>query len=144
MYGMFLKEMRKKLFQPLELKRISRTDQFRSLLITIVCIFLFIYVITWYYRVILDSLDLLLNWYCSMSSLCILRKTINVKNVIYLSKLSGVVRRHLKIRTGFYSVIIVSDISNIWIVGGSKHNSKTSRDSYGAEQIQFYPFFFVT
>jgi len=46
MYGMFLKEMRKKLFQPLELKRISRTDQFRSLLITIVCIFLFIYVIT--------------------------------------------------------------------------------------------------
>jgi hypothetical protein len=124
MYGMFLKEMRKKLFQPLELKRISRTDQFRSLLITIVCIFLFIYVITWYYRVILDSLDLLLNWYCSMSSLCILRKTINVKNVIYLSKLSGVVRRHLKIRIRFYFVIIVSVISNIWIVVGSKHNYK--------------------
>ena len=41
-----LTELRKKLFQPLELKRISRTDQFRSLLITIVCIFLFIYVIT--------------------------------------------------------------------------------------------------
>ena len=41
-----IKEMREKLFQPLELKRISRTDQFRSLLITIVCIFLFIYVIT--------------------------------------------------------------------------------------------------
>ena len=136
MYGMFLKEMRKKLFQPLELKRISRTDQFRSLLITIVCIFLFIYVITWYYRVILDSLDLLLNWYCSMSSLCILRKTINVKNVIYLSKLSGVVKRHLKIRTGFYSVIIVSVISNIWIVGDLKHNSKISKVSNGADLIR--------
>ena len=136
MYGMFLTELRKKLFQPLELKRISRTDQFRSLLISIVCIFLFIYVITWYYRVILDSLDLLLNWYCSMSSLCILRKTINVKNVIYLSKLSGVVRRHLKIRIGFYSVIIVSVISNIWIVGGSKHNSKTSKVLNGADRIR--------
>ena len=133
MYGMFLKEMRKKLFQPLELKRISRTDQFRSLLITIVCIFLFIYVITWYYRVILDSLDLLLNWYCSMSSLCISKRTINVKTAIFHSKLSGVVRRHLKIRTGFYFVITVSVISNIWIVGGSKHNSKTSKVSNGAD-----------
>ena len=124
MYGMFLKEMRKKLFQPLELKRISRTDQFRSLLITIVCIFLFIYVITWYYRVILDSLDLLLNWYCSMSSLCISRKTINVKTAHFPLELSGVVRKHLKIKNGFYSVITVFVISNIWIVGGSKHNYK--------------------
>jgi len=133
MYGMFLKEMREKLFQPLELKRISRTDQFKSSLMSIVCIFLFIYVITWYYRVILDSLDLLLNWYCSMSSLFISRKTINVKTVIYLSKLSGVVRRHLKIKIGFYFVITVSVISNIWIVGGSKHNFKISKVSNGAD-----------
>jgi len=144
MYGMFLKEMRKKLFQPLELKRISRTDQFRSLLITIVCIFLFIYVITWYYRVILDSLDLLLNWYCSMSSLCILRKTINVKTAIFHLILSGIVKEHQMKKNGCYSFTIGSDISNIWIVGDSKHNYKTSKVLNGAEQIQFYPFFFVT
>jgi hypothetical protein len=48
-----------------------------------------------------------------LNKLCILRKTINVKNVIFPSRLSGVVRRHLKISNGFYFVIIVSVISNI-------------------------------
>jgi len=49
----------------------------------------------------------------SNNQLCTSKKTINVKIAIYLSKLSGVARRHLKIRTGFYFVITVSVISNI-------------------------------
>jgi len=48
-----------------------------------------------------------------LNKLCTLKKIINVKNVKFLLGLSGVVRRHLKIRTGFYSVTIVSDTLNI-------------------------------
>ena len=60
---------------------------------------------------------------------------INVKTAHFLSKLSGVLRRHLKIRTGFYFVITVSVISNIWIVGGSKQDYKISKVLNGADQI---------
>jgi hypothetical protein len=48
-----------------------------------------------------------------LNKLCTSRKTINVKTALFPLELSGVVRRHLKIRNGFYSVIIVSDTSNI-------------------------------
>jgi|TARA_B110000977_G_scaffold190277_1_gene260874 hypothetical protein len=48
-----------------------------------------------------------------LNKLCILRKTIHVKNVIFHSRLSGVARGHLKIRNGFYFVITVFVISNI-------------------------------
>jgi hypothetical protein len=68
-----------------------------------------------------------------LNKLCILRKTINMKNVIFPSRLSGIVRRHLKIKNGFYFVITVSDISNISIVGDLKQDYKTSKVLDGVE-----------
>ena len=68
-----------------------------------------------------------------LNKLCTSRKTINVKTAIFHSKLSGVVRRHLKIRIGFYSVIIVFDTSNTWIVGGSKQDFKILKDLSGVD-----------
>ena len=68
-----------------------------------------------------------------LNKLCILRKTINVKNVIFPSRLSEIVRRHLKIRNRFYFVITVPDISNICIVGDLKYDYKTSKVLDGVE-----------
>ena len=84
----------------------------------------------------LDTIEWHSIVYCSMSSLCTSKKTINVKTAHFPLELSGVVKRHLKIRTGFYFVITVSDISNIWIVGDLKQDFKTSMVSDGADQTQ--------
>jgi hypothetical protein len=48
-----------------------------------------------------------------LNKLCILRKTINVKNVKSLIGLSGVLREHQMKKIGCYFVIIVSEDSNI-------------------------------
>jgi hypothetical protein len=48
-----------------------------------------------------------------LNKLCISRKTINVKTAHFHSILFGSVKKHLKIRNGFFFVIIVSDTSNI-------------------------------
>ena len=67
---------------------------------------------------------------------CTSRKTINVKTAPFHSILFGNVKSHLKIRNGFYSVIIVSDTSNIWIVGDLKQDSKILKDLYGVDYIR--------
>jgi hypothetical protein len=53
----------------------------------------------------------------------------NVKAAYFSLIFFGVVKRYLKMFNGFLIVIIVSVISNICIVGGSKHNSKISKVS---------------
>ena len=60
----------------------------------------------------------------------------NVKTAHFPLELSGVVRRHLKIKNGFYSVITVSDTSNIWIVGNSKQDFKILKDLSGVDWIR--------
>ena len=59
-----------------------------------------------------------------------------MKTAHFHSILFGTVRRQLKIRNGFYSVIIVSDISNIWIVGDSKQDFKILKDLSGVDYIR--------
>ena len=82
---------------------------------------------------ILDTIEWHLIVYCSMSSLCILKRTINVKNVKSLLGLSGVVREHQTKKIGCYFVIIVSEDLNIWIVGDLKQDYKTSKVLDGAD-----------
>ena len=56
-----------------------------------------------------------------------------MKNVKFHIELSGVVRRLLKMWSGCYFVITVSDISNIWNVGDLKQDYKTSKVLDGAD-----------
>ena len=60
-----------------------------------------------------------------MNYLCILRKTIYVKTAIFHLRLSGIVRRQLMRRIGYYFVSTVSVISNLLMVGSSNLNCKT-------------------